>query len=161
MIRSRGSTPPARRLASVLASTAALACLLAGCVLARSGGADRSRSERPASAKPAEEPDMPEATASVENVAPPPAPSPETQPGDYWLERFGDYMQPAERELYLATPPAERYDRFADRILEWQRREALLEPYRDRLTPEEIAAYRRLPDLPSARAWLAQRFGEQ
>src|SRR5207253_1557134 len=80
------------------------------------------------------------------------------EPGDYWLARFGPYMSAEERRAYEATPEPDRYERFGGKLLEYQRREELLEPYRGRLDAAKIEEYRRLPDFESCRRFLEAKF---
>jgi hypothetical protein len=154
-----------------------------GCVLVGGGGDDspgaESGDERPGASAPGQAPDTangdgdtgeddadrgepgggeqdPAAGAEPANGQPlwqAPAGS------DYWLDRFGGYMRPEERALFRATPESRRFERFGEALLGYERREALLEPYVDQLGPDEIAAYRRLPDMTATRAWLRERFG--
>ncbi len=79
-------------------------------------------------------------------------------PADYWTERFEGYMPPELRARYLATPPAERFLAFGEKLLDYERREAALERFRSRLAPEDVAAYRALPDARASNAFLKSRF---
>ncbi len=137
----------------------------AGCVLVSSSGKQRAEPEpKPKPAADAFELTQEAggeaqvhegASASARHVWRAPAGS------EYWLERYGAYMSAQERTAFLACPERRRFERFGARLLEYERREAMLAPYRDRLDPEEIAQYRRLEDTASARAWLRRRFGEE
>ena len=82
------------------------------------------------------------------------------EPGEYWLVRFGRYMSADERRAYEGTPEADRYERFGARLLEYQRRDELVEPVRGRLDAESVREYERLPDYEACRKFLEGRFRE-
>jgi hypothetical protein len=138
--------------AGIAATLGALAAMgLGGCPAPQ-----RPEPERPvpAPAPPPAPAPAPAPTATA-TLAPPPAPA---APSDYWVNRFGGYMSPAFKAEYLATPPDERFAKYGDRLLDFQRREDALEPYRDRLSRAEIEKYRSLPDYDASMKWLEERF---
>ena len=88
----------------------------------------------------------------------PPAPAGPSAGPDYYFDRFGGYMSADLRARYLATPPDERFRRFGEQILDWERRDAALEPYRARLSARDLDRYRALPDVESAQRFLDAKF---
>lgn len=83
---------------------------------------------------------------------PPPAP-------DYWVSRFGGYMSPEFRAEYLSIPDEkERFRKYGEKLLEFQKREQLLEQYRDRLSRTEVERYRALPDYEASLKFIQDRF---
>jgi hypothetical protein len=99
---------------------------------------------------------------------PAPPPTPPTGPAvvtatarpaaDYWVLRFGAYMTPAFRASYLATPEDERFAKFGEKLLDYERREELLEARGKGLSEAEIEQYRRLPDYEASRRFLEEKF---
>ncbi len=81
------------------------------------------------------------------------AASPEKE--DYWVERFGPYMTPEFRKAYLATPPKERLSKHGDTLWDFQQREYILSQSKVSLKPDQLEAYRRLPDSEACEAYLA------
>jgi len=81
---------------------------------------------------------------------------------DYWLQRFRDYMTPEEVSRYLATPEERRFEVFGQKLLDYQRREALIEPFKERLArerPELLQEYYRLASYDEAKAFVDKHFG--
>jgi hypothetical protein len=58
---------------------------------------------------------------------------------------------------YLSTPEGERFEKYGERLLEFQRREALLDPHRAALSAAEVERYRALPDYESSVRFLEER----
>ena len=73
---------------------------------------------------------------------------------DFWLERYEAYFTPQQKEAYLATPEGQRLRVHGDLLLDFKQREDLLRPAEGRLTREQAAAYRALPDLDACREFL-------
>ena len=144
---------------------AALAAALGGLALALAG----CPSPEPAKPQPmvATQPTATTATAGAASssasggttAASSGAPGAKTPPPpDFWVNRFGGYMTPSFRQEYLDTPEDERFHKYGDKLLEFQRREKLLDPYRARLSPTEIEQYRALPDYDSSQKFIDDRF---
>ena len=76
---------------------------------------------------------------------------------DFFYIELRDYMDPALRKRYLATPEADRLDRFGDTLMDFHRRQALLEANEGKLSPEEIRRYKRLEDLEACYRFLEER----
>jgi hypothetical protein len=111
---------------------------------------------RPAAAPPPAAPAAPPAAPAAPPAAPGPAPAPSAPP-DYWVNRFGGYMSPEFKARYLATPEEKRFEVFGEKLLEFQRREALLDEVRDKLDRSDIEKYRALPDYESSVRFLEER----
>lgn len=119
------------------------AVLAAGCP-----STEPARSKPPPPAVPQRSP--------VEVPRPPTASASTAEPGepDYWVKRFGAYMSPAFLQEYLATPDDERFAKYGEKLLDFQRRESLLEKEGGRLGKAEIEQYRALPDYEASRRFL-------
>ena len=73
---------------------------------------------------------------------------------DYWTERFGLYMTPAELRSYWAIEPEDRFEYQSLRLLELSLRERLLEETGIELTQRQLDVYASQPDLDACRAYL-------
>ena len=74
---------------------------------------------------------------------------------DYWTQRFGPYMTPAELRSYWAIDPQDRFEYQSLRLLELSLRERLLEEAGIPLTQRQLDAYAAQPDLDACRSYLA------
>ena len=74
---------------------------------------------------------------------------------DYWTQRFGHYMTPAELRSYWAIDPQDRFAYQSLRLLELSLRERLLEESGIPLTQRQLDAYAAQPDLDACRTFLA------
>jgi hypothetical protein len=85
--------------------------------------------------------------------------SPADAPGptDHWIQTYGAYLTPSQRDAYLRTPPAYRMDRWGALLLDLRLREDLLQQSQDVLSRDDVEAYRRLPDAASARAFVQDK----
>ncbi|MCZ6689445.1 MAG: hypothetical protein O7H41_07585 [Planctomycetota bacterium] len=88
-----------------------------------------------------------------------PKTSPVESGHDYWLQKFEPYITPEFRAAFLAAPEDELMEKFGEALQEFQTREYDLERVRARLTPTQIAEYRRLPDLAASREFLEKHLG--
>jgi hypothetical protein len=78
-------------------------------------------------------------------------------PSDHWIQTYGAYFTPAQRDAYLRTPPAYRMERWGSLLLDLRLREDLLLQSQDVLSRDDVEAYRRLPDAVSARAFVQDK----
>ncbi|MCZ6602266.1 MAG: hypothetical protein O6952_04605 [Planctomycetota bacterium] len=88
-----------------------------------------------------------------------PKTSPVESGHDYWLQKFEPYITPEFRAAYLATPEKDRFEKFGKALQDFQTRELDLERAGGKLTPAQIAEYRRLPDLAASREFLEKHLG--
>jgi hypothetical protein len=125
---------------------------IAGCSSAEKKSAPPPPKPLPPVTAPASRP------AAPETVRPLAGPRPNLGADDYWYDRFHEYMPEDVRGRYLATPPEERFRAFGEVLLDYQRRDAALDPYRARLDRADLERYHALPDLESCARFLAARF---
>jgi hypothetical protein len=119
----------------------------------------REPDRRPDGPPPAVEPAAADGTADATAVAAAERVRLRLEANDFWLDRFGRYMDDATVDRYLATPRERRFEKFGPFLLECERRDALLDEHVRLFLPlaaEDEARYLRLPDLEASRAFLAR-----
>ena len=97
-----------------------------------------------------------EHTGGTDRLEKKPSSEPE-KPGkkaDFWYKRFHPYMKPELRREYMQTPVQERFRRYGELLLDYQRREALLEPVKGKLDPKALSQYYRLNSLAECRTFV-------
>jgi hypothetical protein len=72
---------------------------------------------------------------------------------DAFYAAYEPYMSRESWTDYFQTPPAERFDRYGLKLLDFQLREDLLRE--NELTREQVDAYRKLPSAEACRRFLA------
>ena len=93
-----------------------------------------------------------------ENPEPEPIRVPESgaDEPDHWVKTFGAYMSDEFRAAYLATPEGERFRVHGERLLDFARREFILESARVDLTKSELDHFYALGDADACKAYVAE-----
>ena len=83
-------------------------------------------------------------------------PTADSAGSDHWIKTFGPYLSEEWKAAYLATPEADRFEVYGERLLDFHRREVILEGARVNLTKAELQRFYGLSDAEACRAYVGE-----
>ncbi len=75
---------------------------------------------------------------------------------DHWIRSFGPYMSDEFRAAYLATEEKDRFRLHGERLLDFARREFILEGAKVNLTKSELEHFYRLEDAEASKTYVRE-----